>query len=239
MELPHTRYLFPWTRVKHLEDSTKSCHLPLEQSDIFPNCECSSVEASESLNSYCYSYNNSFRDNIVLFPNLSSLFKLLYTLPQLVSDLWRNDRALAREMPACYSYGQSFCLIFISYSVSRAGQDGNHKYVSPWGTEQSQALVSRKLGGSEGEVMDQEEGFAGERGDDSAREKESVDAFVFPEWWPHCAPHIFDVSFYAGQSMMLGWGWRTRDQHWLSRPTLVSTPWEPESMLILPAYEAL
>lgn len=29
--------------------------------------------------------------------------------------------------------------------------------------------------------MDQEEGFAGERGDDSAREKESVDAFVFPE----------------------------------------------------------
>lgn len=29
--------------------------------------------------------------------------------------------------------------------------------------------------------MDQEEGFAGEREGDSAQEKESVDAFVFPE----------------------------------------------------------
>ena len=46
----------------------------------------------------------------------------------------------------------------------------------------------------------------GERGDDSVEEKEYVDAFVPPEWEPHCVPHAFDVSFHASQSMMLDLG---------------------------------
>lgn len=39
-----------------------------------------------------------------------------------------------------------------------------------------------------------------EREDDSASEKEYVDAFVPPELQPHCVPHAFDVSFTGSQS---------------------------------------
>lgn len=37
----------------------------------------------------------------------------------------------------------------------------------------------------------------GQREDDSAQEKEYVDAFVPPEWRPYCVPPVFDVSFNA------------------------------------------
>lgn len=115
----------------------------------------------------------------------------------------------------------------------------NHNYVSPLGAEQSQALFSHKLRDLRVKSWTKKKVLQGRGKMTQYRRKKSVDAFVFPEWWPHCAPHIFHVSVYAGQSMMLGWGWRAHDQHWLSRPTSVSTPWEPKSMLTLPAYEAL
>lgn len=66
------------------------------------------------------------------------------------------------------------------------------------------------------------------------RRKEYVDAFAPLARRPHCAPQVFDVSFYASQSMMLDWG----VVNMLSRPALVSTPPEPwQSMSILPSYE--
>lgn len=38
------------------------------------------------------------------------------------------------------------------------------------------------------------------------RGKSMLMLWVFPGWWLHCAPQIFDVSFYAGQRMVSEWG---------------------------------
>lgn len=114
-------------------------------------------------------------------------------------------------MHICYSSEQTFCLRFISYSVSWARQDRNHKYVFPLGPEQSQTSFSRKLRALRvkswtGKKANPLQVPQGEREDDSAQEKEYVDAFVPPEWQPHCTPLIFDVSVNAGQSVMLDLG---------------------------------